>query len=149
MVTQVTPKAVPPTAPGMALHSFHPGWYGAVMGTAIVGVAAFMNPGGLLPLKAPMGALGIAMVALAWLVAVVLGIPYLLRWVHHPDAALRDLSHPVLGAMYATFPGGILVLATATLAVGPAVLPPGVLFLLVAILASAFPRSSTSSCRWS
>jgi tellurite resistance protein TehA-like permease len=132
----VTQSPVPSTAPGKALHLFHPGWYGAVMGTAIVGVAASMNPGGLPGLKAPLGTLGVVMLVLAYLVAVVLGVPNLLRWVHHPDAALRDLSHPVVGALYATFPGGILVLATATVAVGPAILPQGVLFPLVAALAT-------------
>ena len=40
-----------------------------------------------------------------------------------------------MGSMYATFPAGIVVLATATAAVGPAILPHGVLFPLVAILA--------------
>ena len=105
------------------------------MGTAIVGVAASMDPGGLPALEAPMSALGVAMLVLAYAVAVVLGIPYILRWLRHPDAALRDLSHPVVGALYATFPGGVLVLATATVAVGPALMPAGVLFPLVATLA--------------
>ncbi|MGC8473576.1 MAG: hypothetical protein ACP5PW_04110, partial [Candidatus Dormibacteria bacterium] len=31
---------------GFCLRCFHPGWYAAVMGTAIVGVAASMDPGG-------------------------------------------------------------------------------------------------------
>ena len=135
MVNQVTQKAAPSAGPGATLHSFHPGWFGAVMGTAIVGVAAFMNPGDLPTFKAPASALGVAMLALAYLVAVVLGIPYILRWLRHPDAALRDLSHPVLGAMYSTFPGGILVLATATVAVGPAFISPYILSPLVATLA--------------
>ncbi len=134
MVTQETRKAVPSTGSGMALHSFHPGWFGAVMGTAIVGVAAFMNPGGIPVLRSPLALLGIVMVALAWVVAFTIGVPYVLRWVRHPDAAKKDLLHPVIGAMYATFPAGVVVLATATAAVAPAVLPPGVVFWLVAVL---------------
>ena len=126
----------PSLVPGAVLHSFHPGWFGAVMGTAIVGVAAFMNPGSLPALRTAMSALGVAMVALAYVVAFVLGIPYVLRWLRHPDAAFRDLSHPVLGALYATFPGGILVLATATAAVGPAIVSPAVLLAAVGTLAT-------------
>ena len=133
MVTQGTaPSAA--GAPGMALHSFHPGWFGAVMGTAIVGVAAFMNPGSVPAIKAPLSVLGIAMVVLAWVAAIVIGVPYVLRWVRHPEAATKDLVHPVMGAMYATFPAGMVVLATATAAVGPAVLPPAAVFWLVAVL---------------
>ncbi len=107
------------------------------MGTAIVGVASFMNPGSIPALKGPLGALGVGMVALAWVVAVAIGIPYVLRWVRHPDAAKRDLLHPVIGAMYATFPAAVVVLATATAAVAPAVLPPGVVFWVVAVLGGA------------
>ncbi len=134
MAAQATQQATPPAAPGMALHSFHPGWFGAVMGTAIVGVAAFMNPGSIPALKSPLAVLGIAMVVLAWLFAIGIGIPYVLRWVRHPDAAKRDLLHPVMGAMYATFPAGMVVLATATAAVAPAVLPAHVVFWTVAVL---------------
>lgn len=132
MASQAPLASVPPST---RLRMFHPGWFEAVLGTSIVGVAAFMNPGGLPSLRAPMAVVGVAMLVLAYVVAVGLGIPYVLRWARHPDAALRDLSHPVMGFMYATFPAGIVVLATATAAVGPAILPHGVLFPLVAILA--------------
>lgn len=115
---------------------FHPGWFGAVMGTAIVGVAAYMNPGSIPALKSPLGVLGIAMAALAYTLAVILSVPYILRWVHHPDAAWRDLFHPVVGALYATFPAGMLVLAVTTAAVGLAVLPSGAVFWIVAVLAT-------------
>jgi len=118
------------------LRMFHPGWFGAVMGTAVVGLAANMNPGGVAALKGPLAVLAVAMVALAYSLAVALGVPYVLRWVHHPDAAWRDLFHPVVGALYATFPAGILVLAVSTSAVGPAVLPASVVFWTVAVLAT-------------
>lgn len=124
------------TPPLTVLHSFHPGWFGAVMGTAIVGVSAFMNPGNISALESPLRVVGVAFVVLAYALFVALGVPYVLRWVHHPDAALKDLRHPILGALYGTFPGGVLVLATATLIVGPSVLSVDVLFPLVAILAA-------------
>lgn len=31
-------------APLARLRGFHPGWFGAVMGTAVIGVAASLNP---------------------------------------------------------------------------------------------------------
>ena len=57
--------AAGPGAPGHArstsqlplewLRGFHPGWFGAVMGTAIVGVAASMDPGGAASLASAAG----------------------------------------------------------------------------------------------
>ena len=124
------------TPPLAALHSFHPGWFGAVMGTAIVGVVAFMNPGNIPALAAPLHVLGIAMAILAYVLAIALGIPYVLRWVHHPDAAWKDLRHPVVGGLYGTFPGGLLVLAVTTATIGPAILSADAVFAIVAVLAT-------------
>ena len=117
------------------LHSFHPGWFGAVMGTAIVGVGAFMNPGNIATLAPLAHAAGIAFAVLAYVLFVALGIPYVLRWVHHPDAAWKDLQHPILGGLYGTFPGGIIVLAVTTAAIGPAILSADAVFAIVAVLA--------------
>jgi C4-dicarboxylate transporter/malic acid transport protein len=119
-----------------ALHSFHPGWFGAVMGTAIVGVVAFMNPGSIPAMAVPLRALGVATAALAYVLAIALGIPYVLRWFHHPEAALQDLRHPVVGALFSTFPGGILVLAVTTAIIGPALLSADAVFAIVATLAA-------------
>ncbi|MCS7055617.1 MAG: hypothetical protein NZM18_05515 [Thermoflexales bacterium] len=116
------------------VRTFHPGWYGAVMGTAIVGVAAALNPGGAAALQPVMGAVGVAFVGLAALLAVALGVPYVVRWFRYSQTALNDLRHPVLGALYATFPGGLLVLAAAIAAVGPLALSPRIVFPLVVVL---------------
>ena len=123
-------------APSVRLRGFHPGWYGAVMGTAIVGILAYQNPGQLGGLGELPHAVGVGMVALAALLALVLGIPYVARWIQHPDAALSDLQSPVAGALYATFPGGILVLAVALATVGPSIGAPGDVALVVGILAA-------------
>lgn len=122
------------SVPLARLRGFHPGWYGAVMGTAIVGIVAYQDPGQLAGLKAAAQALGVLMVALAALLAVGLGIPYVARWIRHPDAARADLAHPVAGALYATFPAGLLVLAVGIATVGPSVLPTGTTSALVAVL---------------
>ena len=45
-------------APLARLRGFHPGWFGAVMGSAIVGMAASANPGGLAALAQPARTLG-------------------------------------------------------------------------------------------
>ena len=49
VVTDEESVAAPPSAgPGQrprGLRGFHPGWFGAVMGTAVVGIIAITNPG--------------------------------------------------------------------------------------------------------
>ncbi len=128
--------ASPPLArQGISLRLFHPGWYAAVMGTGIVSVSAYMNPGGIPALRPVADVVGLGMLLLAYVLAVALGIPYILRWLRHPEAARRDLAHPMSGAMYATFPAGLLVLAAATAAVGPAWLPSVLVLWLVGVLA--------------
>lgn len=106
-------------APLARLRGFHPGWFGAVMGTAILGVAAAANPGGVAALAGPGRTLGQVMAVLAAVLGVVLGAGYVGRILWHRDAALADLRDPVTGALYGTVPGGILVLAAAAAAVGP------------------------------
>ncbi|MHB1498087.1 MAG: TDT family transporter [Acidimicrobiales bacterium] len=106
-------------APLVGLQGFHPGWFGAVMGTAIVGIVAFSGPGGLKALDPALRHFGQVMVVLASVLAVALAVPYIGRLVVHPRSALEDLKDPVVGALYGTLPGGILVLAAAAAAVGP------------------------------
>jgi len=131
-VTAADRSATPPPA---RLRGFHPGWYGAVMGTAIVGIVAYQDPGQDPALRDAAQAFGVLMVGLAALLAGGLGIPYVARWLRHPDAARADLANPVAGALYATFPAGILVLAVGIAAVGPSVLSADASNAVVAILA--------------
>ena len=116
------------------LRGFHPGWYGAVMGTAIVGIVAYQDPGQIAGLGDLLKAFGVLMVTLAALLAIGIGIPYVVRWLRHPAAARADLAHPVMGALYATFPAGLLVLAVGIATVGPSVLSVDATFALVAII---------------
>ncbi|MGC8498284.1 MAG: hypothetical protein ACP5OV_02145 [Acidimicrobiales bacterium] len=101
------------------LRGFHPGWFGAVMGTAIIGVAASLNPGHVAALASSARVFAQTMSILAIVLAVVLIVPYLGRFLLHGDAALADLRDPSTGALYGTLPGGILVLAATFAAVGP------------------------------
>jgi tellurite resistance protein TehA-like permease len=110
MITSPHSEAsAPPTTAWLS--RFHPGWFAAVMGTAVLGVVANMNPGNQPALKGAFEALAVAMVALAYGFAVALGIPYIARLVHYPAAAWRDLTHPAVGPLFATFPAGLLVLS--------------------------------------
>jgi C4-dicarboxylate transporter/malic acid transport protein len=136
MSTTLVATDEPVAGTAVRLRGFHPGWYGAVMGTAIVGIIAYQNPGQLPGLGELPRAFGVGMVGLAALLAVVLGIPYLARWVQHPDAAFSDLRNPVAGALYGTFPGGILVLAVGIATVGPSIGAARAVALVVGILAA-------------
>jgi C4-dicarboxylate transporter/malic acid transport protein len=127
---------VPASAPAQIVRGFHPGWFGAVMGTAIVGVAVYLNPGSESSLTHTAHIAGVAFALAAWAAAVLIAGPYLARLVRHPDAALADLRHPVLGALYGTLAGAILVLAVATATVGGSVLSPHTVVTIVAVLAA-------------
>jgi C4-dicarboxylate transporter/malic acid transport protein len=126
---------LPATPPLARLRGFHPGWYGAVMGTAIVGIVAYQNPGQVASLRGAAQGVGVVMVALAAVAAVLLGPAYIWRWFRHPDAAQADLASPVAGALYGTLPGGILVLAVGIATVGPSIAGSDVITPIVAVLA--------------
>lgn len=115
-----------PTDRASRMRDLHPGWFAAVMGTGIVAVASDGNPGGLSALQPAAHAVGVAFAVLTYLLGAVLLVAYVVRWVRHTDACRADLRHPVLGAMHATLPAGLLVLSVMTTAVGPRFLPSGV-----------------------
>jgi C4-dicarboxylate transporter/malic acid transport protein len=130
-----TPQAGP-AVPRDRVRDLHPGWFASVMGTAILAVATYLNPGNLTALQGASHGLGAGLAVLAYALGVVMAVAYAVRWVRHRDAALADLHHPVLGAMHATLPGGLLVLAVMTSIVGPQLLPAGAVTALVAVLAA-------------
>jgi len=116
------------------LRGFHPGWCGAVMGTAIIGVAASLNPGHLTSMATTARTVSQAMTAIAAGLGVTFLILFLSRCARHRDAALADLRDPGVGALYGTVPGAVLVLAAATAAVGPTWFAPSTVRDLVATL---------------
>ena len=125
--------AVPPLG---RLRGFHPGWFGAVMGTAVVGIVAYQNPGNQVGLKDAAHTVGVLTVAVAAVLAIALGVPYVVRWLLHPEAAIADFRNPVAGALYGTFPGGLLVLAVGIATVGPSLNAPDAVTTAVAVLAA-------------
>ncbi len=100
------------------LRDFHPGWFGAVMGTAIIAIVAIQNPGKVQAFATATRTIAQVMTIVTVVLAVGLLVPYLARIVWHHDAALANLRDPAQGGLYGTLPGGILVVAAAASAVG-------------------------------
>lgn len=97
----------------------HPAWYGAVMGTgalalALAGQAATWEWSWLTTVA-------VAALLLATGLAVVLA-PRYVRRIGDRAALTEELAHPAHGAMLATLPAGLLVLAVAWGRIGPSLL---------------------------
>ena len=131
----VTPDGAGMSEAGASrMRDLHPGWFASVMGTGILAVASYDNPGGVARLQTTAHGVGFAVAVLAYLLGAVLLVAYALRWVRHTGACRADLRHPVLGAMHATLPAGLLVLSVMTSVVGPGLLPAAVVVPLAATL---------------
>lgn len=117
------------------IRNLHPGWFGAVMGTAVVGIIAANDPGRVSALAGILSPLAIGATALSALMLVLISAPYLARWVIYPKVAWAELRDPMRGPLHGTFPGGILVLAAAVARVGPQVLPLSSVPVVVVVLA--------------
>ncbi len=133
-MSQIT-GPVPTSAPtANRLRDLHPGWFASVMGTAVLAVATYDNPGDTTSLRPVAHLLGIVFAVLAFALAAVLTVAYLVRWTRYRHAAVADLRNPVVGALYGTVPGGLLVLAVMTSVIGPDVLPEAAVTTIVATL---------------
>jgi len=129
-----TPKQAS-TVLDVRTRDLHPGWFASVMGTGILAVASYSNPGGWAPLAGAAHIVGAGLAVLAYVLGVVLLGGYAVRWVRHTSAAMADFRHPIKGAMHATLPGGLLVLAVMTSVVSPTLIPGSVATLVIAVLA--------------
>lgn len=92
--------------------SFAPGWFAAVMGTAVLALST-RSLAGHWPV------LGLPAEFLHWfnsLLCLVLALPWLDRWLRFRPAALQALRHPVQANFYPTFSIALLVLAAQWLA---------------------------------
>jgi tellurite resistance protein TehA-like permease len=99
----------------------HPAWFGAVMGTAATALALLLQAEAWdLPVVA--GA-AVVFLLLATLLAVVL-LPRYVRRLTDRSALADELADPGHGAMLATLPAGLLVLAVAWGRVGPELIAP-------------------------
>ncbi len=128
--------AVPVRPAATRMRDLHPGWMASVMGAAILAVVADANPGNLAALHGVGRGLAAVPAVVAYALGAVLLVAYGVRWVRHTQAALVDLRHPILGGLHATLPGGLLVLAVMTSAIGPRLMPEAAATATVAVLAS-------------
>ncbi|MGC9154108.1 MAG: hypothetical protein ACP5HZ_00505 [Ferrimicrobium sp.] len=126
-------EGLPRVDPGW-LARLSPGWFGAVMGTGIIAVIAAEDPGHIASLNASMRDTAYAVAALAALLAVLLIVPYLLRWIIYPARSWASLKDPQSGPLHGTVPGGVLVLSVVAAAVGPRVLSSSATATLIEVL---------------
>ena len=97
-----------------ALHR-HPAWFGSVMGTAALSLA-FLQESAFV-VGAPFTVIADALLVVASALALVL-LPRYLGRARDRAALAQELAAPAHGAMLATFPAGLLVLAVAWARVG-------------------------------
>ncbi len=114
--------------------SAHPGWFGAVMASAVL-ANVLASEGSLIDALWLRPAAG-GVLVIASLLSLVLLVPYLRRL--RPGGVLVvELGDPARGPLLATFPAGLLLLATAWGYVGPLMVPASVATAVCAVLACA------------
>lgn len=119
-------------APGaMNIHA-HPAWFGSVMGTAGLAVA-ITSQAEAWDISA-FGVLAMILLIIASGLAIALWPRYMRRLARNHELS-KELSDPAHGAMLATFPAGLLVLAVAWGKVGPAFIPAGIAIWIDIVLA--------------
>lgn len=107
--------------------NFAPGWFASVMGTGVISVALFAFRQSI-----PFGdILQVIFLGMSVLLFAVLLIPWLTRWIQHPEAVRRDLRHPVSAAFFPTMPISMLVIGIALEKTAPAFLPEPLLWNIV------------------
>jgi C4-dicarboxylate transporter/malic acid transport protein len=106
------------TRPSQIFSNLTPNWYGSIMGTGIVAVAAVTLP------WQPRGlhTAALAVWALAAFLFVALTAATITHWVRYPGAARRHLLNPVLGHFYGAPPMAMLTVGAGTLLLGRDVL---------------------------
>jgi C4-dicarboxylate transporter/malic acid transport protein len=135
-----TTPTIPAPSTGLTVghrtRELHPGWFASVMGTGILAVTTYNNPGGLSALADFAHTIGVGLAVITYLLAALLLVGNAVRWIAHTNAAAADFRHPLKGAMHATLPGGLLVAAVMTSVVGPSLFAPVVATWIIAILVS-------------
>lgn len=106
---------------------FSPAWFAAVMGTGGLASVLF-SWGGTLPWS---GLLGTWLASINAVFLVLFLVPWLTRWLMHPEDVRRDLDHPILGNFFVTLPVAVMIVANTVVLMGRAVLGGAVLYALV------------------
>ena len=106
---------------------------GVVLGTGGAAVASLVDP---LPGTRIDEAIGAVLAALATL-GLLLLVPYAVRLRRHREAAVADLAHPGVGAMYGTAPAALLIVGVALAQLGAlGWLPKGIAWVSVSLVAA-------------
>jgi tellurite resistance protein TehA-like permease len=105
------------------LSVLHPAWGGAVMSLSGAAFLSLRDP--LLGTTAD-DVIGLVLLGVSTIAAIALSAASVLRLIHHRSAFAADLRNPGLGALVATWPASLLILALAILQAGTiGALPPG------------------------
>ena len=110
----------------------NPAWFGSVMGTSALAVAFWQESA----FVSWFAAVAQVLLVLASIIALVLLPVYASRPRHRADF-MREVSDPSSGAMLATFPAGLLLLAAAWGTITPAVIGETVALAISAVLLAA------------
>jgi len=110
-----------PTFPSR-IATVHPAWGASLMSLAGAALVSLRDP---LPGFVVDAAIGLGLIALGLVVAVVLSVASIARMSAHRAAFLADLANPGIGAMIASWPAGLQVLALAILQAGVSGALPG------------------------
>lgn len=114
----------------------HPAWFGSVMGTAAVALSVHQLASVFTTARQPLEIIARVLVLIASVLAVILTPRYLTR--SRDRAALaHEIADPAHGAMLATFPAGLLVLAVAWGRVGDGVIGTRAALIVSAVLVIA------------
>ena len=109
----------------------HPGWFGAVMSTAVL--ASLAHQERALWSQAWLDVVAVALLLITTALALVLA-PHSLAIVLRPGVARDVLGDPDAGALLATIPAGILLMAAAWGGIGPVAFPDGLALTIDAVL---------------
>ena len=120
-----------PTAVPAGTHA-HPGWFGAVMSTAVLSVLAYQER---TVWDAPwLSAVAVGLLIVTSVLALALA-PRYARSLVRPGVVTAELGDPDAGSLLATVPAGILLLAAAWGTVGPLVIAADAALAVDAVLA--------------
>ncbi len=112
------------------IQHFAPGWFAAVMGSAVIVVAVFVFRQ-FVPFAGP---IQIGLLAFSIVLFLVLLIPWGLRWFRHPLAVRQDLNNPVSAAFFPTMPISLLIIGIALEKTAPAFLSETMLWRTLQVL---------------
>ncbi len=110
----------------------HPGWYGAVMSTAVLAILAHQER--VVWDQPWLDVVAVVLLLIASALAVLLSPRYASR-VLRPRVARAELGDPDAGSLLATIPAGILLLAAAWGQIGPVLVPQGAALWINGVLA--------------